>query len=268
MGRTEQAGTTNSKQQKRQNKIVDVVVEEGSVRIEALAEMFRISLMTVHRDLDELQAKGLLRKSRGQATAMSSSLVESSDVYRISQQASEKKAIAKAAIRLVEPGQSLMLDDSTTAAQMASYLEEKKPLTVITNALGLMNRLSNSIGISLVAIGGTYFNWASAFMGGTSSEAISRLRADVYFMSSSAVIDGHCFHQSEESVATKRAMFEASSKRILMVDHTKFERRALHAVMPVDEFDHVIVDSQTPKEVIESLKDRGLDVIVASSTSD
>ncbi len=59
---------------------------EGAVRIEQLAERFKISVMTVHRDLDELEGRGLLRKDRGVATATSTSFVESSDVYRSSRQ--------------------------------------------------------------------------------------------------------------------------------------------------------------------------------------
>lgn len=254
-----------SKQQRRQRSIIESVVAEGSVRIEALADRFGISVMTVHRDLDELESRGLLRKTRGQATALSTSIAESSDVYRLAQQGQEKAGIARAAVELIEPGQSLMMDDSTTVLQMGGLLEEKVPLTVITNALGLMNQLTGSRGVSLVSLGGTYFNWASAFMGGSTTEAISRLRADVFFMSTASVTDGMCFHQSEETVAAKSAMFAVSLKRVLLVDRTKFERRALHAVAAVEDFDHVIVDSGVAPEHMEALKSVARDVIVADS---
>jgi len=259
-----QIGAGSSKQQVRQRAIIESVISEGSVRIETLAERFDISIMTVHRDLDELESRGLLRKARGQATALSSSIVESSDVYRIAQQAAEKAAIAHTVMELVEPGQSLMMDDSTTVLQMAPLLEEKLPITVVTNSLRLMNQLAGSRGISLVALGGTYFNWASAFMGGTTTEAISRLRADVFLMSTAAVTEGMCFHQSEETVAAKSAMFKVSEKRVLLVDRTKFERRALHAVVAVEEFDHVVVDSGIPLDILEDLRARAQNVIVAS----
>jgi len=254
------------KQQARQRAIADAVMSEGSIRIEQLAERFEISLMTVHRDLDELESRGLLRKSRGLATALSSSLVESSDVYRLGQQAPLKHALAEAALQFLEPGQSLMLDDSTTVLHLAKMLGAKTPLTIITNVLTLMNELKGVRGISLVALGGTYHNWCSAFMGSMTAEAIGRLRADVFVMSTAAITDDICFFQSEDTVQTKRAMFEVAAKRILLVDHTKFERRALHALASLSEFDHVIVDSQTSQEHIDRLRSRGVDVIVASST--
>ena len=241
-----------SKQQARQRAIADAVLTEGSVRIEALAEKFGTSLMTVHRDLDELEDRGLLRKSRGLATALSSTLVESSDVYRRGQETPAKLAIAKAALEFSGPGGAVML-------------HEKAPLTVITNVLTVMNELNGVRGISLVGLGGTYHNWCSAFMGAMTAESINRLRADLLIMSTAAISDGMCFHQSEEAVATKRAMFEVASKRILLVDHTKFERRALHALASLDEFDHVIVDAQTKLEEVEKLRSQGIDIIVAQA---
>jgi len=253
-----------SKQQVRQRAIADAVLAEGSIRIEALAERFGTSLMTVHRDLDELEDRGLLRKTRGMATALSSTLVESSDVYRLGQETPAKMAIAEAALQFIEPGQSLILDDSTTVLQLAKLLQSKAPLTVITNVLTLLNELNGVRGISLVGLGGTYYNWCSAFMGAMTAESIKRLRADVLLMSTAAIADGMCFHQSEEAVATKRAMFEVASKRILLVDHTKFERRALHALASPTEFDHVIVDDATKADDIKKMRDLGVDVIVAT----
>ena len=103
-----------SRQLARQRAITDAVMAEGAIRIEQLADRFEISLMTVHRDLDELESRGLLRKSRGVATALSTSLVESSDVYRAGRQVPEKESLALAALNFIEPGQALFLDDSTT----------------------------------------------------------------------------------------------------------------------------------------------------------
>lgn len=252
-----------SKQQVRQREIADAVLSAGSLRIETLAERFGTSLMTVHRDLDELQDRGILRKTRGLATALSSTLVESSDLYRIAQETPAKMAIAEAALDFIEPGQSLILDDSTTVLQVAKLLQQKAPLTVITNVLTLLNELNGVRGISLVGLGGTYHNWCSAFMGSMTAESINRLRADVLLMSTAAISDGMCFHQSEEAVATKRAMFDVASKRILLVDHTKFERRALHALASLSEFDHVIVDDNTKATEIEKMRSQGIDVLVA-----
>lgn len=257
------ADSRQSRQLTRQRTITEVVMAEGAVRIEQLAERFDISLMTVHRDLDELEARGLLRKSRGVATALSTALVESSDVYRSHRQVAEKESLALAALEFIEPGQAIFLDDSTTVLQLAKHLSAKAPLTVITNVLTLMNELTGIRGISLLALGGDYYNWCSAFMGRMTNDAISKLRADIFIMSTSAITDDVCFHQTLETVDTKRAMFEAAATRILLVDHTKFEKRALHALAELTEYDIVIVDHLTSPEHITRMRSKGIHVVVA-----
>ncbi|WP_082506938.1 DeoR/GlpR family DNA-binding transcription regulator [Arthrobacter sp. Leaf337] len=252
-----------SRQGERQRAISEAVMAEGAVRIDELAQRFGTSQMTVHRDLDELEARGLLRKSRGVATALSSSLVESSDVFRSGQQRAEKRALARAALEFIEPGQAIFLDDSTTVHELAYHISSRTPLTVITNVLTLMNELKGIRGLSLVALGGSYYNWCSSFMGGTTIEAINKLRADVFIMSTAAITDDTCFFQSEATVDIKRAMFNASAKRILLVDHTKFEKRALYSLAPLTAFDVVIVDSQTASEDIRRLKSQNVRVVVA-----
>lgn len=256
-------GTRQSRQFERQRAITEAVMAEGSVRIEQLAERFNISLMTIHRDLNELESRGVLRKSRGMATVTSTSLVESSDVYRAVQQSAEKESLVLAALELIEPGQSIFLDDSTTVLRIAPYLPDKAPLTAITNSLTLMGELRNSRGITLLALGGHYYNWCSAFMGHMTTRAISQLRADVLIMSTSAITNDVVYHQFLETVDTKRAMFDASNKRILLADHTKFERQALHALAPLKDFDVVIVDEGTAESDIRRMHDKGINVLVA-----
>jgi len=258
------ADTRQSRQLARQRGITDAVIAAGTIRIEQLAEQFQISLMTVHRDLDELENRGVLRKGRGVATATATSLIESSDVYRSSRQLSEKEALALAAMEFVEPNQAIFLDDSTTVLQMAKHLHSKAPLTVITNVLPLINELTSARGITLLALGGEYYNWCSAFMGRMTKESLDSLRGDTLFMSTSAIVDDVAFHQSPVTVETKKAMFDAARRRILLVDHTKFEKRALHAVVPLSQFDTVIVDSGTPQHHVTRLRSKGIDVVVAS----
>jgi DeoR/GlpR family transcriptional regulator of sugar metabolism len=89
------------------------------------------------------------------------------------------------------------------------------------------------------------------------------LRADLFIMSTSAIVDDICFHQTLETVDVKRAMFESASKRVLLADATKFEKRALHTMLPLADFDAVIVDSTTGSEHIARLRDHGVNVQVA-----
>ena len=255
-----------ARQLARRQLIAEAVMSEGTMRIEELTARFGISLMTAHRDLDELVSRGLLRKTRGVVSAAPTSLIEASDVYRSSRQSDEKDIIAQAAMRFVEPGQAAFFDNSTTVLQMARHLPDKVPLTAITNSLTLMNELKGIRDLTLLGLGGQYHNWCNAFMGRMTTSEIARLRADTLFLSMAAITDDIVFHQSQDMVDTKRAMFDAAARRILLADHTKFDRRALHGFAPLTDFDVVIVDDGTSPEHVDRMLSKGINVVVASRT--
>ena len=151
------------------------VVDQGFVRIEDLAEAFGVSLMTIHRDLDALQTQGWLRKVRGGATAQPSSHHHGDVRHRAATMVQAKQEIAESALELVEPGQSIMLDDSTTALAVARLLPGRSPLTVITNFLTNINLLASEPGVDLIALGGAYYPAYDAFLG------LGRPRASGHF---------------------------------------------------------------------------------------
>ena len=243
--------------------ILEMVMAAGSVKIEDLPDAFGVSLMTVHRDLDTLATQGLIRKTRGVATALPSTLSEASTVYRARQNVADKYAVANAALQMIEPGQSVILDDSTTGLHLVSRLASRQPLTVITNFQSALDQLLNQPGLNVIALGGQYYPWCRAYMGSLTLDALRSIRADVFIMSTSAVTDGICFHQHHDTVLVKRAMFESARTRIAYLDHSKFERRALHALGPLSDFDTVIVDSRTSEDHIRSLRLDGVNVVVA-----
>ncbi|MBB5155101.1 DeoR/GlpR family DNA-binding transcription regulator [Saccharopolyspora phatthalungensis] len=247
----------SGKQQDRRHKITELVMAEGTLRIDDLVETVGASAMTVYRDLADLESQGLVHRNRGYVSAASSLLYEAASQYRLQQNTAEKEEIARAAAELVEPGQAVVLDDSTTGVYLARLLPERAPLTVVTNHRGVFGELAAAPGISLICVGGDYLPWADAFVGGMALDALRNLRVDLAIMSVSAVTDGICCYPQQEMVQIKKAMLASARRRVLYVDHTKFRRRALHAVAPVEDFDVVIVDSRTSRADIEVLLERG-----------
>lgn len=250
-------------QTERHDAIAELVLGDGSVRIDDLTRRFNVSRMTIHRDLDALEARGILRKSRGTVTAVASSLFEASTEYRARQNTPEKEAIASLAAGLVSAGEAIILDDSTTGLRLAKHLTEREPLTVITNFGRVLKLLEGHAGITLLSTGGEYFRLCDAYSGALALRSLEMLSADTYFMSSPAVMNGMCYHPHQELVLVKQAMFRAARRRVLIVDHTKFTRTALHAMMPVKDFDVVIVDSNVDPEHLRMLRQSGVDVQVA-----
>lgn len=248
---------------RRRERIRRRVVDEGFVRIEQLAEELGVTPMTIRRDLDHLQGKGWLRKVRGGATAQPSTAFHGDIRHRTRAMAAEKSALARAALPLVQPGQSLILDDSTTALALAALLPRRVPLTVVTNFVPVIQALAGSPGIDLISLGGAYYPAYDAFLGIRTVDAVNSLRADTLFASTTAITRGHCYHQSQETVAVKRALMESCEHRVLLVDHTKFRRRGLYQLAPVTAFDLIVVDAAISPGDLDALQARGVEVLVA-----
>jgi DeoR/GlpR family transcriptional regulator of sugar metabolism len=157
----------------------------------------------------------------------------------------------------------VFLDDSTTGLHLARLLPQRAPLGVITHSAAVAAELAREPQISLTVVGGLYHSWCDAYLGQMTVDAIRRIRADTFVMSTAAITDDICFFQTQDTIAVKRAMFDSSAQRILYTDHTKFGQRALHALLPLTEFDVVIVDELTPDVHVDRLRRKGIEVVVA-----
>ncbi|MQA25397.1 MAG: DeoR family transcriptional regulator [Micromonosporaceae bacterium] len=239
-------------------------MERGSMSAQELAGRFGVSVMTVHRDLDELERQGIVRKFRGGVTAQPSGVFESNVAYRQKAMRAEKQAVARHAARHVEPGTSIMLDDATTTAEMIPHLGESAPLRVATNYLEALRQLSQVRGIGVMALGGDYDPLHDSFLGTTCIACIESIRVDAVFVSTSALSGRYAYHQEDRIVAIKRAMLDAAAKRYLLMDHTKLGKVALHRLVPLAEFDLVIVDAGASEAALAEMKQHNIAYEVAT----
>jgi DeoR/GlpR family transcriptional regulator of sugar metabolism len=231
-----------------------------------LAAQFGVSIMTIHRDLDELERRGIVRKFHGGVTAQASGVFESQMAYRLASKTQEKSIIGQAALEYVEPGMSVMLDDSTTVLHMIAGLADRTPLHVATTFMAGLRRLTElaaDTDLTVIGLGGVYDVPHDSFVGMQCLELISGMRADALFMSTSAVTAADAFHQEERIVALKRAMVRAATRRYLLVDHSKLGRVALHKIVPLDEFDLIITDPAADPEVLAAWDSSGINYQVA-----
>jgi DeoR/GlpR family transcriptional regulator of sugar metabolism len=233
---------------------MDFLMDVGSASVEDIADHFSVSKMTIHRDLSHLENDRMLRKIHGGATLQSNSLFESDYQYRNRLAVVEKRAIAEAAAAKVEPGQAIILDDGTTIALMAEFLLERRPLTLITNNAAIIQEMMGVKGINLICPGGQYNKRFHGYFGLMTEQALQSLRANQIFISSSSISEGTAFHQDQEIVKTKRAIIASGDIRYLLVDHTKFDRTALHVLTKLSDFDCIITGgpiSETARNWVE-----------------
>jgi DeoR/GlpR family transcriptional regulator of sugar metabolism len=242
----------------RRQGILDLLMEAGSATVDELSARFDVSRMTIHRDLDQLEQEGLLRKVRGGASMQASGQFESDFRYRQRLAGPEKQRIAAAAAGMIEPGQTIIIDDSSTAGGVAKYLAELRPLTVITNNLGVIQELAGMAGITLIALGGQYAKKFHGFFGLLAEESLRSLRADVALVSTSAIHGTAAFHQDQEVVQAKRLMLAAAERKYLLADHSKFGRPALHFLTELGTFDAVLTGDDPHAGIVGELEAAGI----------
>ncbi|MDI9916778.1 DeoR/GlpR family DNA-binding transcription regulator [Rhodococcus sp. IEGM 1379] len=244
--------------QERLDGILECLMADESASAQSLAAHFDISLMTVHRDLDELQRRGIVRKFRGGVSIERTSSYEIAAALRRRIALPQKLAIGAVAASGVSPGQVVMLDDSTTASQMIQYLIDIEELRVVTNYLPSLHELSSVTGISVTAIGGDFDSGHESFVGEGAAKAVRELRVDaLYFSTSSADHDG-IYHQEEKVVRLKSEMIRCAGRRILLMDSSKLGQTSLHRVGGWDVINELITDDGAAVEVLESIRAQGV----------
>lgn len=253
------------KREERQQSIINLLVEHKTVDLDNLAERFAVSKMTIHRDLDDLEQAGVLRKVRGGATIDAGTQFESDFRFRERQGHEEKLAMARAALDLVEPGMTVMVNDGSMAAVLGEMLLQKQPLTLITNNAAIIDRMKGENGITLIALGGIYSAKFNAFLGVVTEEALFRLRADIAFISTPAVSGRLVYHMDDNVVRTKRAMIASATRTCLLVNHQRIGHTALHVMADLADFDAVITDSTPQADILEQLNRDGVALTIAST---
>jgi DeoR/GlpR family transcriptional regulator of sugar metabolism len=245
--------TTRLTRAVRQRAIVDHLAGVSSTTAADLAALTGMSLMTIHRDIDDLARRGILRKFHGGVSMLPSTVFESSSDFRMQTQAAAKLALARRAIEFVEPGMSVMLDDSTTVLALARLLNGVGPLTVITNYRQAIEELRENEDIRLIVVGGQYSRTHDSYIGVPNDTAVESYAVDVVFQSTSTMGTDMTYHQEQDIVLMKRAMLKAGSRRVLMMDSTKVGRTSLHRYVPISDYTDVVLTADVDTEVVERI---------------
>ncbi|GAA2812180.1 DeoR/GlpR family DNA-binding transcription regulator [Saccharopolyspora taberi] len=248
-------------EQRRQD-VLRHVVDRGQVRIDHLAERFQVSLMTMHRDLDDLAARRMLRKLRGRVEAFPSLTMETATRFRIGLHVPEKEAISAAVADEVRPGSTVLLDDSSTLFPLARLLTSVDGLTVVTNSVTIAQIMSGS---DVVLVGGRYRGEFDSCTGPDVLRALSRLRADIAFMSVTTITEGRLFHPIQDYAEIKEALHGSARRTLLLADHSKFGKTATYAHGDVGSFDLVVTDDGTPQHELDAIRAFGTGVRVVTT---
>lgn len=249
--------------EERQWRIEEHLHKAEFVSLDELAELLDVSPSTVRRDLTALESKGTIRRTHGGARVVSPKSDEFAFATRDTHQLDEKEAIGRACAELVKPNQSLILDAGTTVFHVARHLDAKSP-QVITNSLPVANLLASNPRVEVLVSGGMIYPRLGVLVGPLAVEAFSRLHADVAIMSSGGITLDGITNSHGLLIDIQRAMIAAAQRVIFCLDHSKFERRSVSFLCPLDEIDVVVTDRLAPAPLLQGLRDRGIEVVQAA----
>jgi DeoR/GlpR family transcriptional regulator of sugar metabolism len=241
----------------RQAKILERVREDGAVRVADLVRELGVSDMTVRRDLETLDDRGLLEKVHGGATALEgSALFEPTFVAKSSLQQSEKDAIADAAVALVEPGMAIGVSAGTTTFALAQRLADVPNITVVTNSIRVTDVLNHSgrADQTTILTGGVRTP-SEALVGPFAVAALRTVHVDLVFVGVHGM-DPHsgftCPNLLEAE--TDRALIEAGRRLVVVADHTKWGVIGISSIARLDQADVLITDSGLVPEARQTLE--------------
>ncbi len=266
--------------EERRSKIQEILAYKNSVSIAELVEQFGTSEMTIRRDLDELEARGVCQRIHGGAMSLHVrdflNAIYPPFALREQAQAAEKIAIAHAAAALIKPGDTVAIDSGTTAAYLAYVLRDFNAITVISNSLQVLAQLYDVTGIHLVSPGGTLSLEAMnagggdlSFVGPVANTTLSSFRPNLAFISASGVsITDGLSNVGLFQAEIKRTLIDISEQAVLITDHTKFGQASGVIVASLERIDQVITDSQAPAQDVQKLRLMGISVTLVEPSQE
>lgn len=247
----------------RKAKILELLSRKKSIEVTTLSKILNISEVTVRRDLEQLNDRGLLKRTHGGATSLESTDFELSYQVQLERHKEEKERIAQAASRYVADGDTIILDASTTVLQIIKNLQGKRELTVVTNAIDNILKLAGNGDFTLVSTGGMLRKKSMALVGPIAGKTLGDFCAHKLFMGISALtLEQGITTVSPLEAEVKRAMVKSAREVIGVTDSSKFGEINSSLVGPVTIMHRLITDDKISDEDLTGLKERGVEVIV------
>lgn len=261
------AADSPDRQQARLTSILTALQKSGSVSVEGLSKELQVSHVTVRRDLDTLETRGLLRRTHGGAVSIEPFFYEPfrndrSFQAQVEKFADEKRRIGRAAAALIKKGDIIALTPGTTTTEVVRGLPMNHNITVVTSTVNVAMELSKRKDLNVYVTGGhLHGDWFS-LVGPTAAQSLSRLTIHILFIGADG-IDAQsgvsCYDPEEAQL--NAAMVKHARKKVAVVDHSKFGIVAGWRICPTNELDVLVTDSSVTDETVAPFEEAEIEVL-------
>lgn len=250
---------------KRREKIIDFLKEDGSAKVIDLAKLFKVTEVTIRQDLEKLEDKGLIIREHGGAFLKKNEDSSSNFPLMVHQEnLEEKESIAIKCLEFIVSGDTIILDSGSTTTEIAKKLIGYKDLTVITNALNIAMMLGAEPGIEVIMTGGEFKPPTLSLTGQKAADFFEGLNVQKLFLATAGIsLKSGLTYPSISDLVVKKAMIYAADITYLVADSTKIGKNALASLGALSLIDYIITDSQIEKKDEQVFKNHEIEVIIS-----
>jgi DeoR/GlpR family transcriptional regulator of sugar metabolism len=254
---------SSNKKADRKVDLIRLIQENEPISVNDLAQTAGLSQSTLRRELRRFADDGLVKLNVGQV-ALATSSEEMPFAFRQMLNIDLKRKIACATLDLIQNGETIFIAGGTTTLELARLLPRQRRLTVITNAIRVLNLLIDVPGIELMVLGGAVRPGEQTIHGHLTEWGVHQFRADKLIYGIEAINLQHGItHSQIVEVSTDRALASTAAQVIVLADHTKFGKVAPAFVLSLDKVHVLVSDQGLPVETVQSLKEKNIQVVLA-----
>lgn len=244
--------------------ILEKLHREGFVKVGDVAEELDVTMVTIRRDLKVMEEKGLLYRSHGGATPANPQIGDRHVVEKSQLKMEEKVKIAKAAIKLIEESDSIIINSGSTIYTFAEHITPKGDLTVVSASLSASILLGNMPGVNVVQLGGNFRGRSVSVSGSYAINYFNNIACSKLFLGIDGIDEEVGVTTSNvEEAELNRAMMNNVLKTIVLCDSSKFSKQGFGRICSLDRVDIVITDSGVSSRTVEMLERHGVKLIIA-----
>lgn len=250
----------------RHKSILDALQKQGYIRVADIAAQLGVTVVTVRKDFKELEKRGLLYRTHGSASPVNPHVPDRSVFAKEQINRDKKEKIGRAAARLIEPNDSVIIASGSTICTFAEHIHPTGHLDVVTPSLSVAMHLSQIDGdINVIQLGGTVDKKSLSVRGAYAAlEVFDFFSSSKLFFGADGIDEEHGVTTSNlEEVLLTRRMMKAAARNILLADSSKFTKQGFGKICTLEQIDTLVTDELAPAAIVRQLEEQGIEVIIA-----
>jgi len=248
----------------RREKILEMLQEDGHVKVSDLGRIFKVSEVTIRQDLERLDKDGFIVREHGGAYLKSISSQVRSFTLQHRENMEQKILIGRKAAEFVQDGDTIILDSGTTITELAKNLIRRKNLTVITNALNIAMMLGSEPFLNVIMTGGEFKGPTLSLTGEKAAAFFSNLHVDKLFLATAGIsLKAGLTYPSISDLVVKKAMIDAADTVYLLADSSKIDKSSLASLGALSLVNYLITDAGLQDKHRQLFKDHDIEYIIA-----